>query len=86
MTTRAMDEKEKAAIDAGVQYGMKELSQMPKGTRLEIEAHMTGVLIVFWSALWGTFGTEFARGFIEEQLRGMELDVPHEIFTEPRLQ
>lgn len=27
-----------------------------------------------------------ARGFIEAQLRGMEPDVPHDRFTEPRVQ
>ncbi len=46
-----MDEKEKALMDAGVQYGMQMLQQMPKGDRLAMEAHMTGVLIAFWGAL-----------------------------------
>jgi len=81
-----MDDKEKAVMDAGVQYGMRMLQQMPKGNRLEMEAHITGVLCAFWGALWGTFGTEYARGFIEAQLRGMEPDVPHERFTEPSVQ
>jgi len=45
---------------------------------------MTCVLTVFWSALWGTFGTEYARGFIEAQLRGMEPDVPNERFQQTR--
>lgn len=81
-----MDEKKKAAMDAGVQYGMHVLQQMPRGDRLVMEAHMTGVLIAFWGALWGTFGTEYARGFIEAQLRGMDSDVPHNQFTEPRIQ
>jgi hypothetical protein len=81
-----MNKKEKSTIDAGVQYGMQVLSQIPRGDRLEIEAHMTGVLIVFWGALWGTFGTEFARGFIDQQLIGMETGVSHETFTETRLQ
>ena len=81
-----LDDKQKAAMDAGVQFGMQMLKQLPKGDRLALEAHMTGVLIAFWGALWGTFGTEYARGFIEEQLRGMEPDVPHERFTEPRVQ
>jgi hypothetical protein len=58
---RAMNEKEKAAMDAGV-------------------------LIAFWGALWGSFGTEYARGFIEAQLRGMEPDKRHEIYTEPTMQ
>lgn len=81
-----MDANEKSAMDAGVQYGMEVLRQMPQGDRLTMEANMTGVLVVFWGALWGTFGTEHARGFIESQLRGMEPDVPHERFTEPRVQ
>ena len=81
-----MSEKEKTVMDAGVQYGMKMLEQMPKGDPLAMEAHMTGVLIAFWGALWGTFGTEYARGFIEAQLRGMEPDVPHERFVKPSVQ
>jgi len=81
-----MDTKEKAVMDAGVRYGMDLLSQLPKGDKLALEAHMTGVLIAFWGALWGTFGTEYARGFIEAQLRSMEPDVPHEKFTEPTFQ
>jgi hypothetical protein len=79
-----MDAKEKAAMDAGVRYGMDLLKQLPKGDRLALEAQMTGVLIAFWGALWGTFGTEYARGFIEAQLRGMEPDKEHEQFTEPQ--
>ena len=79
-----MDDKEKAVMDAGVQYGMQMLKQLPKEDRLAMEAHITGVLIAFWGALWGTFGTEYARGFIEAQLRGMEPDVPHQRFAEPR--
>ena len=81
-----MDDNEKAVIDAGVQYGMQMLRQMPRGDSLNLEAHMTGVLIVFWGALWGTFGTEFARSFIEAQLRGMEQGVPHDLFTEQLVQ
>lgn len=73
-------------MNAGVQFGMQMLEQLPKGDRLALEAHMTGVLIAFMGALWGTFGTEFARGFIEAQLRGMEPDRPHERFTKPRVQ
>lgn len=81
-----LDDKQKAAMDAGVQFGMQMLTQLPKGDRLALECHMTGVLIAFWGALRGTFGTEYARGFIEAQLSGMEPDVPHERFTEPRVQ
>ncbi len=81
-----MNNKEKAVMDAGVEYAMLVLQQMPKGDKLVMEAHITGVLIVFWGALWGTLGTEYARGFIESQLRSMEFGVPHERYTEPRVQ
>lgn len=77
---------EKAAMDAGMKFGMDMLERLPKGDKLALEAHMTGVLVAFWGALWGTFGDEYARGFIEAQLRGMEPDVPHERFTAPRAQ
>lgn len=86
MKTAGMTEREKAAMDAGVKFGMDMLKQLPKGDKLAQEACMTGVLIAFWGALWGTFGTEYARGFIEAQLRGMEPDVPCERFTAPRVQ
>ena len=82
----AMNDKEQAAMDAGVRYGIDMLKQMPKDDTLTMEAHMTGVLIAFWGALWGTFGTEYARAFIEAQLRGMEPDVPNEQFVEPTVQ
>lgn len=81
-----MDPKEKAAIDAATKFGMDMLGQIPRGDQATMEAHITGVLIVFWGALWGTFGTEYARGFIEAQLRGMERAVPHERFTKPSVQ
>lgn len=77
---------EQAAMDAGVKFGMNMLKLVPSDDKLAQEAHITGVLIAFWGALWGTFGTEYARGFIEAQLRGMESDVPHERFTAPRVQ
>lgn len=76
----------KAATDAAMKFAMDALERMPKGDREAMEAHMTGVLIVFWGALWGTFGTEYARGFIESQLRGMEPDQSHDVFTPPRVQ
>ena len=81
-----MNEKEKAAMDAGVQFGMQVLKQIPRDDPLALEMHINGVLIVFWGALWGSFGTEHARGFIEAQLRGMESDKSHERYTEPRVQ
>jgi hypothetical protein len=76
----------KAATDAGMKFAMEALERMPKGDPETMEAHMTGVLIMFWGALWGTLGTEYARGFIEAQLRGMEADQPHDVFTPPKVQ
>jgi hypothetical protein len=78
-----MDDRQQAAMSAGVTYGMELLKQLPKDDPLVLEAHMTGVLIAFWAALWGTFGTEYARAFIQAQLRGMEPGQPHERFTAP---
>lgn len=78
--------KEQAAMEEGIQFAMEMINRLPRGDKLAMEAHMTGVLTVFWSALWGTFGTEYARGFIESQLRGMEPDVPNERFTQARKQ
>ena len=74
----------KAAMDAGIKFAMETLERMPKGTPEELEAHLNGMLIVFWGALWGSLGTEHARGFIEAQLRGMEPERPSNIFTPPR--
>ena len=48
---------------------LRSLEAIPPDQR---EAHMIAMLIVYWGALWGTFGTEYARGFIEAQLRGMD--------------
>lgn len=57
---------------AGIRFALDMIHQLPQGDRAALEAHISGVLIVFWGALWGTFGTEYARGFIEGQLRGMQ--------------
>lgn len=78
--------QEQDAMNAGIQFGMQALQQIPRGDPAAMEAHITGVLVVFMGALWGSYGTEYARGFLEAQLRGMEPDVPHERFTEPRVQ
>ena len=86
MKTAGMTEREKAAMDAGVRFGMSVLRLVPADDPLAREAHITGVLVAFMGALWGTLGTEYARGFIEAQLRGMEPDVPCERFTAPRVQ
>lgn len=82
----AVEPLSKAATDAGMKFAMEALSRMPKGSPEALEAHLTGVLIVFWGALWGTLGTEYARGFIESQLRGMEPEQPRTVFTPPRVQ
>jgi hypothetical protein len=71
-----MEERDEAAM----KWAMSLVNQIPKTSKEDKEAHITAVLIVFWGALWGTFGTEFARGFIEAQLRGM--DGPHQKFTQ----
>lgn len=86
MNDGALSTKDKAAIDAGVQFGMNMLRLVPNDDKLAQEAHITGVLVAFMGALWGTFGTEYARDFLEAQLRGMEPGVPHERFTAPRVQ
>jgi hypothetical protein len=75
-----------AAMDAGLKFAMETISRIPKGNPEVLEAHITGMLITFWGALWGTMGTEYARDFIEAQLRGMQPDVPHDTFTPPRMQ
>lgn len=76
----------KAVLDAGLKFAMETLERMPKGTAEEREAHITGMLIIFWGALWGTMGSEYARDFIAAQLRGMAPDQPHDVFTPPRVQ
>ena len=81
-----MNAKDQAAMDAGLKFGMQVLKQIPRSDPAAMEGHITGVLIVFWGALWGSYGTEYARGFIEAQLRGMNPEIPHERFTEPRVQ
>jgi hypothetical protein len=72
--------------DEAMRFALGLMRMMPKDDPQGLEAHITGVLIVFMGALWGTFGTEYARGFIEAQLRGMEPDVPHDRFVQAPLQ
>lgn len=75
-----------AAAKVGMDFAMDTLKRMPTSSREEIEAHITGVLIVFWGALWGTMGTEYAEGFIEQQLHSMEASKATgvEVWTPPR--
>lgn len=74
------------ATAAGLKFAMETLERMPKRNPEELEAHLTGMLVVFWGALWGTLGTEYARGCIEAQLRGMQDEQPRNVFTKPRMQ
>ena len=73
-----------AAIKAGMDYAMDALKRMPQGTPEDREAHITGMLVIFWGALWGTMGTDYARDFIKSQLSGMKPDQSHDVFTPPR--
>jgi hypothetical protein len=75
-----------AATDAGMKFALDALGRMPKDNPEALEAHITGVLILFWGALWGTMGTDYARDFIQAQLRGMEDEQPRNVFTPPRVQ
>lgn len=86
MSNESLNAQDKAAIEEGLKFGIDMLMQVPKSDQRATEAHITGVLITFMGALWGTFGTEYARGFIEAQLRGMEPGQPHQQFTQPRVQ
>jgi hypothetical protein len=78
-----MSPPNKKASEAGMNFAMDALARMPKGDVEELEAHITATLAVFWAVLWGTFGTEFARGFVEMQLKSMSSDAAHERFTPP---
>ena len=80
------DPIDEAATKAAMQFAMDAMKAVPRGDKQVIEAHLTAVLVVFWGALWGTFGTEYARGFIENQLRGMEPGKERETFIEPTVQ
>ena len=39
------------------------------------------MLILYWGALWGTMGGEYAKGFIESQLASMAPGVETDRFT-----
>lgn len=74
---------DKAKSDKAIKFAMDTIRRIPRDDPEALEAHITGVLIVFWGALWGSFGTDYARDFIEAQLRGMQPGVDRETFTEP---
>ena len=82
MTDPISEQSTKAAME----FAMDAIKRIPKGDKEVLEAHLTGTLIVFWGALWGTFGTEYAKGFIEAQLNGMRPEVPHDRFVPPTVQ
>lgn len=78
-----LTDEDLATMAEGAKYGIDMLQSMPRGSRAELEAHLTGVLMAFWAALWGTMGSDYARGFIEAQLRSMDPNVPCEHFKPP---
>jgi hypothetical protein len=84
MGKQQLSAAEKAKMDQGVQFGMNMLKLVPNDDPVAREAHITGVLVAFMGAMWGTLGTEYARGFLEAQLRSMEPGVQTETFTAPR--
>lgn len=86
MSKQQLSAADKVKMDAGVQFGMNMLKLVPNDDPVAREAHITGVLVAFMGAMWGTLGTEYARGFLEAQLRSMEPDVQHERFIAPRVQ
>lgn len=86
MGKQQLSADDKAVMDKGVQFGMNMLKLVPADDPLAREAHITGVLVAFMGAMWGTLGTEYARGFLEAQLRSMEPGVTNETFTAPRVQ
>lgn len=75
-----------AATDAATKFAFDTFGRVPKDNKEAFEAHVTAVLILFLGALRGTFGSDHARDFIEEQLRGMEPDQSSVVFTPPRIQ
>lgn len=73
-----------AKVTAAMQFAMTTLKSIPRDDPEALEAHITAVLVMFWGALWGTFGTEYARDFISSQLRGMTEE--HDTLKPPRVQ
>ena len=62
-----MNAKEKAAMDAGVQFGMNMLKLVPSDDKLAQEAHITGVLVAAFAGLFtpGKFhGWGWLMGFL----------------------
>ena len=53
--------------DAGIQFGMGMLKLIPRDDKPAMEAHITGVLIVFWGALWGAPTEPSTRGDLSKR-------------------
>lgn len=70
------DPIDRKKADAATQWAIGVLEQVPTSDREATEAHITSILLIFWGALWGTFGEEYATGFIESQLHGMKQPNP----------
>lgn len=77
-TPKPISEKNEKAAMA---YALQTLEQMPKGNPEELEAHLVAMLVLYWGALWGTMGSEYATGFIESQLASMAPGMAHDRFT-----
>lgn len=75
-----------AAMEAGMKFAIATMERMPKDNPEVLEAHITGMLVVYWGALWGTLGTEYASDFIKAQLHGMKPEQPRNVFTPQRMQ
>lgn len=85
MTLNLLQKPNQKEADDGIQYALQILKQLPKNSDAELEAHVNGMLIVFWAALWGTYGIDYAKGFIESQLKGMNAATQHEPTTSPNV-
>lgn len=73
-------------MEAGMKFAADTIKRIPQGDPEALEAHLTGVLIMFWGALWGSLGTEYANAFISAQLRSMKEAQRLEVFNPPRMQ
>lgn len=72
-----------AKADAAMTFAMSVFRQVPTDDAEAFECHVTGVLVLFMGAMWGTLGDDYAREFIEAQLRAMEPGVATERYTPP---
>lgn len=65
--------------DTAVRWALGLMDQVPTDSKAAMEAYITAALVVFWAALRGTVGDEFAAGVIEAQLESMK--TPGAVFT-----